>query len=271
MSFSRRVELLLEKKRPVLSNFIFEEKDEKKEENKEEESSEEEGGGLFDMKDEEETAPKEEEEVETGAETSVQPEDESSEVTKQQIETLTSQIEAIRATIDKVNSDDGTQSIESFIAGVVAKEVSQDTDKESEGDVSESYYGNNSISSFLLTEDEDLEAVEKNIDVLDRVLTKGTDLVDKFKKGKEIDINSYVTAAINAYKNFDNLFAKEKIVKQATINVLVLNSGSKAEANIKEFEELFHEELHRQFGVEYPEYELVTKKHNTAVGAMKQG
>lgn len=266
MSFSRRVELLLEKKRPTLSSFIFEEKDEKKEENKEEEGS----GGLFDMKDEDENVPAKETEPETEPETVTQKE-ESSEVTKQQIETLTSQIEAIRNTIDKVNKDDGTQSIESFIAGVIAKEVSPDDIEDSEGNVSESYYGNSSISSFLLAEDKDLEVVEKNIDVLDRVLTKGTDLVDKFKKGKEIDVSSYVTAAINAYKNFDNLFAKEKIVKQATINVLVLNSGAKAEANIKEFEELFHEELHRQFGVEYPEFALVTKKHNTAVGAMKQG
>ena len=159
MSFSKRVELLLEKKRPSLSSFIFEEKAEKKEEeSNEEESSEEEGGGLFDMKDEEETTPKKEEEVKTD----VQPEDGSSEVTKQQVETLTSQIEAIRATIDKVNKDDGTQSIESFIAGVVAKEVSQDSDKDSEDNVSESYYGNNSITSFLLTEDGDLEAVERH-------------------------------------------------------------------------------------------------------------
>ena len=257
MSFSRRVELLLEKKNPTLSNFIFEEKEEDKKDD-----DEDSGGGLFDMKDEEESD--NDKSDEDSGDADVESEDASSEVTQQQIETLTSQIEAIRATIDKVNKDDGTQSIESFIAGVVAKEAGQDN-------VSESYYGNSSISSFLLTEDEDLEAVEKNIDVLDRVLTKGTDLVDKFKKGKEIDINSYVTAAINAYKNFDNLFAKEKIVKQATINVLILNSGAKAEANIKEFEELFHEELHRQFGIEYPEYTLVTKKHNTAVGAMKQG
>lgn len=262
MSFSKRVELLLEKKKPTLSSFIFEEKEEDKKDKEESSSS-----GLFDMQDEEDNSSDDETEKDSEDDSSGEVEmsdDDSSDITQQQIETLTTQIEAIRSTIDKVNKDDGTQSIESFIAGAVAKEVI-------ESDVNENYYGNNSISSFILTEDEDLEAVEKNIDVLDRVLTKGTELVDKFKKGKEIDVNSYVTAAINAYKNFDNLFAKEKIVKQATINVLVLNSGAKAEANIKEFEELFHEELHRQFGVEYPEYALVTKKHNTAVGAMKQG
>lgn len=261
MSFSKRVELLLEKKKPKLSSFIFEKKDDKEED--------EDAGGLFDMDDEEETDTESEDESggdDDSGETDSDVEDSSEETTKQQIETLTTQIEAIRNTIDKVNKDDGTQSIESFIAGSVAGDVI-------DADVNESYsYARKSIKGFLLTEEsKDLEDVEKDIDVLDRVLTKGTDLVDKFKKGKEINIDSYVTAAINAYKNFDNLFAKEKIVKQATINVLILNSGAKAEANIKEFEELFHEELHRQFGVEYPEYALVTKKNNTAVGAVKQG
>lgn len=261
MSFSKRVELLLEKKKPKLSSFIFEKKDDKEED--------EDAGGLFDMDDEEETDTESEDESggdDDSGETDSGVEGSSEETTKQQIETLTTQIEAIRSTIDKVNKDDGTQSIESFIAGSVAGDVI-------DADVNESYsYARKSIKGFLLTEEsKDLEDVEKDIDVLDRVLTKGTDLVDKFKKGKEINIDSYVTAAINAYKNFDNLFAKEKIVKQATINVLILNSGAKAEANIEEFEELFHEELHRQFGVEYPEYALVTKKNNTAVGAVKQG
>lgn len=268
MNFSKKVELLIENKNPKLSSFIFEEKEDNKED--EEESAE----GLFDMKDEEEESGdkdsnkdnKDEDSEDDALESDdVDPtESDSSDVSKQQIETLTTQIEAIKNTIDKVNKDDGTQSIESFIAGAIAKDIV-------DNDVNESNYSKNSISSFVLTEDSDLEDVERNIDVLDRVLTKGTDLVDKFKKGKEINISSYVTAAINAYKNFDNLFAKEKIVKQATINVLILNSGAKADANIKQFEELFHEELHRQFGIEYPEYALVTKSHNTAVGAMKQG
>lgn len=258
MSFAKKVELLLEEKNPRLSNFLFEKK--------------EDSGGLFDMFDEEENSEDEDDSEEENSEDEDASEEENSEdedaseeesegATQQQIETLTSQIEAIKNTIDKVNKDDGTQSIESFIAGIVS------------ADVNESYsYSSKSIKKFLLTEDDgSLENVEQDLDILDRVLTKGTELVDKFKKGKEINVASYVTAAINAYKNFDNLFAKEKIVKQATINVLVLNSGARAEQNIKEFEELFHEELNRQFGIEYPEYALVTKKHNTATGAVKQG
>ncbi len=266
MSFSKKVELLLEEKNPSLSSLLFEKK---------EDDESKDDAALFDMYDEEETKEEEssddsssEEETESKDKDDADESDseekddpESEGATQQQIETLTSQIEAIKNTIDKVNKDDGTQSIESFIAGIVS------------ADVNESYsYSNKSIKEFLLTEDdESLENVEQDLDVLDRVLTKGTELVDKFKKGKEINVASYVTAAINAYKNFDNLFAKEKIVKQATINVLVLNSGARAEQNIKEFEELFHEELHRQFGIEYPEYALVTKKYNTATGAVKQG
>lgn len=257
MSFSKKVELLLEEKNPKLSSFLFEKK--------------EDDAALFDMSDEEETEPADEEsegdDTEESDDTEAESDDKESDdtesegATQQQVETLTAQIEAIKNTIDKVNKDDGTQSIESFIAGIVS------------ADVNESYsYGKKSIKGFLLSEDDkSLERVEQDIDVLDRVLTKGTELVDKFKKGKEINVSAYVTAAMNAYKNFDNLFAKEKIVKQATINVLILNSGAKAEQNIKEFEELFHEELNRQFGIEYPEYALVTKKHNAATGAVKQG
>ena len=131
-------------------------------------------------------------------------------------------------------------------------------------------YNKKSISRFL-NEDIDPESVEADIEVLDRVLTKGTELVDKFRKGQDIDVNAYVTAAINAYSNFDNLFSKEIIVKQAAINVLVLNSGANSEQYITEFEELFHEELHKQFGVEYEEHALITKKFDNGAGAVKQG
>jgi len=246
MSFSKSVELLLKKKNPKLSSFIFEEKD-KKEENIKKKKKDKDKDKDF--------------EDELDSEDSDEGDSDSPEVSAQQVDNLISQLEVMSNTIDKTNKDDGTQSIESFIAGAVS------------GSVSESFkYSNMSIDRFVLSEDKkSLEDIEKDIDVLDRVLSKGTDLVDKFKKGKEVNVASYVTAAINAYKNFDNLFAKEKIIKQGAINVLILNSGAKAEANIKEFEELFHEELHRQFGVEYPEFALVTKKNNTAVGAMKQG
>ena len=130
-----------------------------------------------------------------------------------------------------------------------------------------------SFKSFLL-EDESkdvVDAVEAEIDDLDRVLTKGTDVVDKFKKGRELNIEKYVNVAINAFRNFDSLFSKESIVKQATINVLVLNSGAKADQNIGEFKKRFHEELSSQFGIDYEDEVLDVESKNTAAGAKSQG
>lgn len=178
-------------------------------------------------------------------------------VTKSQFDALTKDMNLIKKTIVGATSNDGIGSVESFIANAVPTSESVQ-------------YNKKSISRFL-NEDIDAEEVEADIEVLDRVLSKGTELVDKFKKGQDIDINAYVTAAINAYSNFDNLFAKETIVKQAAINVLVLNSGAKAEQYISEFEELFHEELHKQFGIEYEEHALITKKFDNGTGAVKQG
>lgn len=179
-----------------------------------------------------------------------------------QLDTLTRQLDALEKTILKT-SDDGTQSVESYIVTAISESLSE----------SKKQYHEKSLNNFIILEDDSkkLKKIEKDIDVLDRVLTKGNDLVSKFKNASEVNISSYVDAAINAYRNFDSLFAKEKIVKQATINVLVLNSGAKAEANVQEFEELFHQELYKKFGIEYEKYALVTKKSVVGVGATKQG
>ncbi len=182
-------------------------------------------------------------------------------VTSSQIEELTSQLDAMKQSIDITKTDDGTSSVESYVSSAVSS-------------LGESIKRLNDLSRFLLEEeskDEDLSDVEDDIDSLDRILSKGNELVAKFKKGKNLNINSYVDAAINAYRNFDSLFSKELIVKQATINVIVLNSGAKAKENVREFEELFHESLHKNFDIEYEEHALITNKSNTASGAKSQG
>jgi hypothetical protein len=159
----------------------------------------------------------------------------------------------------------GLHSIQDFISSHVSNENASLKNKSS--------YGlnlNNSISYFL-NEETSVKDVENDIDAVNNIIDKGSELIDKFKKGTELNINRYVDAAINAFKNFDSLFSKESIIKQAVINLIVLNSGAKAEQNIKDFEELFHEELNKQFGIEYEEYALITKPDNVAVGAVKQG
>jgi ABC-type transporter Mla subunit MlaD len=182
------------------------------------------------------------------------------EVTATQIEELTAQLDAIKQSIDITKTDDGTSSVESYVSSAVSS-------------LGESIKRLNDLSRFLLKEeeDEDLSDIEADIDDLDRILTKGNELVTKFKKGKKLNVSSYVDAAINAYRNFDSLFSKELIVKQATINVIVLNSGAKAQENVREFEELFHESLHKNFGIEYEEHALITNKSNAASGARSQG
>lgn len=248
-NFSKRVHKNLSSFKSMSLSMLLEEKED-----------------LFDMPDEDEDK---EEEAEESESLDSEVGDEES-VSKEQFEELSNQLSAIKSTIDKAKQEDGTQSVESYISTAVANSVSV---KESFSRFNKFLNKNKSIKRFIFEEkdSEDVEDVEADIDDLDRILSKGTDLVNKFKKGKEVNIEAYVDAAINAFRNFDSLFSKELIVKQATINVLVLNSGGKAPQNVKDFEEQFHEELHKQFGIEYEEHALITKNHNTATGAKSQG
>ena len=157
----------------------------------------------------------------------------------------------------------GLHDIQDFISSHIAESVSKSKK-------SYSLKNKNSIAYFL-NEETSVDDVEKDIDAVNNIIDKGSTLIDKFKKGSDLNIGRYVDAAINAFKNFDSLFAKESIIKQAVINLIVLNSGANAETNIKDFEEIFHEELHKQFGIEYEEHALITKSQNVAVGAVKQG
>ena len=135
-------------------------------------------------------------------------------------------------------------------------------------------YSQNSIKNYLINEEDSSKAfenLEDDIESLDKVLSKGKDLIQKFDDlSKDIDINSYVKSAVNAYKNFDSLFSKEDIVAQASRNILALNSGKESEEFIKQFEELFYKELKKKFGIENPRYEISNSDFDTASGAVKQ-
>ena len=161
------------------------------------------------------------------------------------------------------SSNDEAKSVTSFMASQLSAGIRESKKLN---------YIKNSIRKFL-AEDKDLDVkeIEADIEVLDSVLTKGTDLVNKFKKGQDIDIEAYAESAIHAFKNFDSLFSKEEIVKQASNSVLVLVSGSKAKKNIAEFEELFYEKLNKEFGIENEEYVLNNTNFNSAAGSKSQG
>ena len=258
-SFS--LKLLLEEEK---EEDIFAALDEPEEEAEEEAESEEE--------------PEEEAEISPEEEAEIEPEEEEESVTKEQFDKLLDDLEMIKSYIlgtrdtEGDGTQDGTSSIESYIGSAVSvSEVAESFIVKNIDLIKEKYM--KSFKSFLL-EDESkdvVDAVEAEIDDLDRVLTKGTDVVDKFKKGRELNIEKYVNVAINAFRNFDSLFSKESIVKQATINVLVLNSGAKADQNIGEFKKRFHEELSSQFGIDYEDEVLDVESKNTAAGAKSQG
>ena len=170
-------------------------------------------------------------------------------VTKEQFDNLLDQMEKISTYVLGVRDEegDGTQdgvgSLEAYISAGVEAGLNESIKRSFAAEkiindislIKEKY--NNTLKNFLLKEDDKdkLAAVEAEIDDLDRILTKGTEVVDKFKKGRELNIEKYVNVALNAFRNFDSLFSKESIVKQATINVLVLNSGAKADQNIAKY------------------------------------
>ena len=52
---------------------------------------------------------------------------------------------------------------------------------------------------------------------------------------------------------------------------MLLNSGENSSRAIDQFEELYHEELNKQFGIEREEHALIVKKSNVAAGAVRQG
>lgn len=188
----------------------------------------------------------------------------------EQLKSLEDEVTTIKDYIlglkDGASTGKGTTSIESYLSSAIASESISENLKIIENIVKQ----NMNLNKFLF-EDEDLEQIEDDLDDLDKILDKGSEIVNKFKKGKEINISSYANAAINAYKNFDSLFSKELIVKQAAINVIVLNSGAKAKVNVENFEEMFHKELYKNFGIEYEDHVVTSKKHKTASGAKSQG
>ncbi|MBT6515369.1 MAG: hypothetical protein HOK65_11400 [Crocinitomicaceae bacterium] len=131
-------------------------------------------------------------------------------------------------------------------------------------------YSNFTLKEFLNEDDKNIKKLTSAMEDLDTAIAKSTDIITKFKKGVDINMEKYVSSAINTYKNFDNLFSKHDIVKQGAINVLILNSGSKSDEHIREFEELFHKELYSQFGIEDKKFIEPVNKTYTAAGASKQ-
>ena len=179
------------------------------------------------------------------------------------------------ATAEKLTGD-----IEKFTAGVnkLTQEPLGDVEEELNSvfagalidNVTESFYYENSISNFL-NEEKIADDLENSLKKFQNTLDKASDVVSDIKKGTTVNIEKYVDGAIKKFKNFDSLFEKWKIVKAAAINILATKCGGKAEEYIKEFEDLFHKELYRQFGIEEDEHYIPSKKDKIAAGSKSQG
>ena len=272
--FSDEVNFLMENSiSPSLKLLLEEEKEEK---GKEEEFGDE---SVFDDPDEpDDPEDSEDTDIPDDSTSSAEAEKTSEEYLEQVAKGITQMEEFLKGV---TNDQSGLFQVSGFLSSQVAALSNEDSEEISGDDevlskVNDSFdrgykLGRKNKISYFLNEETDVKKLEKDIEAIDNIIDKGTSLIDKFKKGTKINISHYVESSINAYRNFDNLFAKESIIKQAAMNLILLNSGAKAEENIREYEELFHEELHKQFGIEYEEHAVITKSHHTAVGAVSQG
>lgn len=258
-SMSPSLNILLEKKDEDSGDFGDEElfKDDS------EESDEGEGSNLDSVTDEKEG--------DEGGDSNTDSDSESEALSSKlaNFEELANNLKDVSGYLRNVTSKTDIFQVQDFLSNDITSK-SPESDNEIKAESKYSLKRKNNISYFL-NEKIDIKDVEKDIEAVDNIIDKGSELIDKFKKGSEINMLQYVESSINAYRNFDNLFSKESIIKQAAMNLIILNSGAKAESNIREFEELFHEELHKQFGIEYEEHAVITKPHHVASGAVKQG
>ena len=265
-SFSEKVNKFLNENNVKSLKILLEEDEEKSSDSED----------IFDFGNEEESDENKEQESssDSGEEPVEEPGEDSGEsesssddggLTDATIQQNTDDLEKIASRFKNIKNELG--SIESIMSDAYISAAGEESLSVSESKL----YTDFSIKNFL---NEDAKSITKLTDAmedLDAAIEKSTDVITKFKKGNDVDIEKYVASAINAYKNFDNLFSKHEIIRQGSINVLVLNSGSKSEEHIKEFEDLFYKELYSQFGIENKKYVIPVEKSNVATGAVKQG
>lgn len=129
-------------------------------------------------------------------------------------------------------------------------------------------YKNISMKDFLFEEDK--TKLEKSLEAYQDTLEKTKSYIDNYKLGKTVDIASYVDGAVSALEKFDNLFTKESFIIQAVVNLLVLNTGSKASDYIEEFKDLFAKRLDKK-GISYDSRVIRNTGYKVAVGGKSQG
>lgn len=271
-SFSKKVNKILNENNVKSLKILLEEEEEKSNDSKdifdfdsEEEASKDKDQDSSEDAGEESNEDKDQDSSEDDGESDLSSEDDASGLTDATIQQNTDDLEKIASRFKNIKNELG--SIESIMSDAYISAAGEESLSVSESKI----YTDFSIKNFLNEDTKSITKLTNAMEDLDSAIEKSTDVITRFKKGNDVDIEKYVASAINAYKNFDNLFSKHEIIRQGSINVLVLNSGSKSEEHIKEFEDLFYKELHSQFGIENKKYVIPVEKSNVATGAVKQG
>ncbi len=136
--------------------------------------------------------------------------------------------------------------------------------------VIEKFYTSNSIKSFINEDEEKIKKMSDSMSNLEDQLKKYTKTIDSVVQGVDIHMPTFVEEAMKDLENFDHKFSKSGIIFKNFKNVLAANSGKNAEKNIKEFEKMFYQELHKKEKTYDDKNVLPVEKTHTAVGATKQ-
>ena len=268
-NFIEEAELIFERNyKPSLKILLEEEGDEEETEEPledtdlgstpEPESRDDSGESSSDSESKEDESEESIESTEESSELEDMSPEQSEDLIAKDLENVNSTLEDINHTIDG-NISSSVEKIQNHIQSFVS------------GFKNESYasvYKDLNIEDFLFELKDD--KMEKNLEKVQGKLDKAKGFIDSYKKGSKVVIDNYVAGAINAFENFDNLFSKESFIIQAVINLLVLNTGSKAKNYIEEFKELFAKELNKR-GIVYDESVLNNTKFKSAVGARSTG
>ena len=271
--FTENVSLILEKKSKATLRILLEE-------DEDEAKSDSDTGDIFDMgpEDDESESPEEttgsakeplasDESTETPAVSDEEPsktKTSSDDEVEQDIDYIKDASDKTAKDLDKIStaisidsSNKSISRIESYISKFVDINVSESTS-----------YKNINIKDFLFEEDK--TKLEKSLETYQDALEKTKSYIDDYKSGKTVDIESYVDGAVSALEKFDNLFTKESFIIQAVVNLLVLNTGSKASDYIEEFKDLFAKRLDKK-GISYDSRVIRNTGYKVAVGGKSQG
>ncbi len=270
-------EMLIENKKASLRILLEEEEedifgsldDESEEGDNEESSGDSEGGseeGASDSEGDDEESPDDSGSDDSGSESKEEKDTDS--ITVQQFNQVADNIDKITKTFDKAYST--SQSHNAQIIDFVTNHISDINAEENAANESYGLKQRNSIEYFL-NEKIDTEKVVKDIDAIQTIIDKGTDLINQFTVKRDVDIEKYVQGAINAYDHFDSMFSKEQIILNAIEGHFMMTCGDNAAEYFEDFKEQFMAVLNEKYGIEDDSTVIKHNNYHNASGASSVG